>query len=311
MFATLVIVTHAYPLTGQPEIDLLSQLTDHQTHFSTLAVKGFFCISGYLIFKSLCRSQSLVSFFNKRICRIYPALIACNLLCGFVLGYFISQLSFSEYYASKEPWIYVIGNTQLAIAKYICLSIYHFVKGRSNQRIILLSTLVVLFGLRIFAFDLFIKNMYIIPYTFYSFKDLTDLGLSFNMGALLANINIEKLPLSKVQWNTAILIGFVTLVLIFVLHIYSYLQYIIVPLLTICIGTRNSRISTWYESLQLGDLSYGVYLWGFPIQQTLVSFGITEPIQLMIFAIPISYLMGYLSWNLVEKRFLPTRKKTV
>lgn len=59
LFATLVLVTHSYPLTGVPEEDLLWRFSHGRLLLSRFGVLGFFVISGYLILKSLLRSQSV------------------------------------------------------------------------------------------------------------------------------------------------------------------------------------------------------------------------------------------------------------
>lgn len=57
--------------------------------------------------------------------------------------------------------------------------------------------------------------------------------------------------------------------------------------------------------------SYGLYIWGFPIQQMLVASGVHEVWLLALLAVPISYACGTLSWIFVEapsqrlRRFLP------
>ena len=50
VFAVFVIITHSYSISGIKEIDILSQLTNGQTALSYVGVRGFFIISGYLIF---------------------------------------------------------------------------------------------------------------------------------------------------------------------------------------------------------------------------------------------------------------------
>ena len=87
LFAVWVIITHSYPLTGQPEQDLLWKITNGQTVFSYISVRGFFAISGYLIIQSLLRSNNLIDYYWKRILRIFPALFVV-LLFSTIVCYF-------------------------------------------------------------------------------------------------------------------------------------------------------------------------------------------------------------------------------
>jgi len=55
-----------------------------------------------------------------------------------------------------------------------------------------------------------------------------------------------------------------------------------------------------------GDFSYGIYLFGFPVQQTLVAFWkpYLTPHTLFFLAFPVSCLLAAASWHWVEKPFL-------
>jgi peptidoglycan/LPS O-acetylase OafA/YrhL len=55
-----------------------------------------------------------------------------------------------------------------------------------------------------------------------------------------------------------------------------------------------------------GDLSYGIYLYGWPIQ-ALVMFYLREyinPYSFFFIALPIAFTAAYCSWHLIEKPFL-------
>jgi len=54
------------------------------------------------------------------------------------------------------------------------------------------------------------------------------------------------------------------------------------------------------------DISYGVYLYSYPIQQTLIAwFGPDlHPLGLAAGAMPLTWLCGLISWHAVEKRAL-------
>jgi peptidoglycan/LPS O-acetylase OafA/YrhL len=63
---------------------------------------------------------------------------------------------------------------------------------------------------------------------------------------------------------------------------------------------------------KIGDLSYGTYLFAFPVQQSLIwLFGFEHigPIGLSVVAVSITFLLAFASWRLVEKPCLQLRKR--
>ncbi|WP_168371517.1 acyltransferase family protein [Sphingomonas sp. Leaf257] len=84
--AALVIVSHTPELIdGSPNREVLTRLTGTLS-FGGLAVFGFFIVSGYLITGSFVQSSSLASFFKKRTARIYPAFIVSSFVCLFAVA---------------------------------------------------------------------------------------------------------------------------------------------------------------------------------------------------------------------------------
>jgi peptidoglycan/LPS O-acetylase OafA/YrhL len=56
---------------------------------------------------------------------------------------------------------------------------------------------------------------------------------------------------------------------------------------------------------RLGDYSYGLYIYAFPVQQTAVAlFPGISPLRLILISAPITVALAALSWHLVEKRAL-------
>lgn len=63
-----------------------------------------------------------------------------------------------------------------------------------------------------------------------------------------------------------------------------------------------------------GDVSYGVYIYGWPLQQLLWPLGMGMTTHWLInttLAIPASLVLGTASWLLVEKPFLALKKKRI
>jgi peptidoglycan/LPS O-acetylase OafA/YrhL len=69
------------------------------------------------------------------------------------------------------------------------------------------------------------------------------------------------------------------------------------------IGTgRRWRFTRWTEKT---DLSYGIYLYAFPVQQVIASFPSLRSWALnFLIALPVTAGLAWLSWHFVEQPFL-------
>jgi peptidoglycan/LPS O-acetylase OafA/YrhL len=81
------------------------------------------------------------------------------------------------------------------------------------------------------------------------------------------------------------------------IDVYIEYEVFLFPVVIIAIGLANTK---WIGGLNemLGDLSYGVYIYGFVIQQAL-----------SLATIPIALLAGFLSWILIEKHAMKLNVK--
>jgi len=69
----------------------------------------------------------------------------------------------------------------------------------------------------------------------------------------------------------------------------------------------NYQIFPYYK--KIGDISYGIYLWAFPIQQGLEHFYHLLPVFNIIYTSIIVIPIAYLSWNFIEKPVLRLKFK--
>jgi peptidoglycan/LPS O-acetylase OafA/YrhL len=65
------------------------------------------------------------------------------------------------------------------------------------------------------------------------------------------------------------------------------------------VGTRQWNAAERVH--RFGDPSYGIYLYAFPVQQLLVLAGIRGAWSLFLAATPITIVLGYASWNMIER----------
>jgi peptidoglycan/LPS O-acetylase OafA/YrhL len=58
-----------------------------------------------------------------------------------------------------------------------------------------------------------------------------------------------------------------------------------------------------------GDYSYGLYIYAFPVQQTIAHFiPKINPIQMFTLSLPVTFVLAFISWWLIEKKALSLKK---
>lgn len=113
LLATTVIVSHSWPIGGYgPDPGWGGQT------LGSWAVAGFFAISGYLITGSRFKSRSIIDYGWRRLLRIYPAFLAVLLLTAFVFAPVASIVADSDY-TVKEGLGYVLRNLAMTIHRKV------------------------------------------------------------------------------------------------------------------------------------------------------------------------------------------------
>ena len=326
IFASFVIITHSYPLSGNKECDLICQLTFGQVSFSYIGVKGFFVISGYLIFQSLQRSENIFDYFWKRLLRLFPALIVV-LFLTVILTPFVYQGD-TPFFYNKSLLTYIPNNLSLYRTQYIIDGVFEnnpykseingslwtipyeftmyillsffiiFRKKKIAIQILLLISFLLLLTANIFYFDKLKHYGFIL-----SGGNLLDFGYFFIAGSLLAAINIEKINRKR---ELLILISILVVASIY-FKFYFYSKYLTLPILFIIFGL-NPIPFIYNIGEKIGDLSYGIYIYGFPVQQTLMYYFKFNYLELMVYSLIFSYILAYFSWHLIEKNALKLKK---
>lgn len=86
ILASLVLLSHSAELIdGNRNREILTRIFG-TISFGELAVNGFFILSGFLILQSWLRTPNTFEFLKKRILRIYPGFIAASLISAFMVG---------------------------------------------------------------------------------------------------------------------------------------------------------------------------------------------------------------------------------
>ena len=275
-------------------------------------VPMFFALSGFLVASSLSRSRSLITFVGLRLLRIVPALAVDTIFCSLILGVVVTAISLREYFSSRDFFLYFLNilgdihyhlpgvfrtnptemvNPQLWTIPYE-LKCYTVLTGMAvlglhrHRRWFLLLMLLITIGIGAY--------MYVYP------VEQTDVW-SLLLPCFLAGVAIY-LYQDKVERSWRLM----TIALISAVLILSQrgpamvLAAFPIAYLTVWLGLLRPRLDPLIRS---GDYSYPLYLYSFPIQQTvylLLSFGQIWWGNLLI-ATPLSFALAAFSWHLVEK----------
>jgi len=326
VFSSLVIFSHSFPLTKNDEILLVA--TNNQLDFGSLSVDVFFIISGYLIFTSLKYSSSPINYFFKRCLRLFPALffmlfISLLLLVFVYTGQNIfKQNDFYSYlpnnlslyriqYKVKDifesnPYPGAINGSLWSLSyeftMYLfLLLLYPF---RKNRKIVLTAlALSFLFAfLAVTIIPTFLSGIF--AFFRLDSAQMYRLAAFFILGSILSLINSDRLNTKAVK----ILLLLLIIASLF-LNIYNSTSYILLPILVIIVGTSYSKTLAYFPE-KFGDISYGIYIYGFIIQQTLLNYFVLNPYELTFLTLVPTFILSYLSWHFIEKKFLKYKNYT-
>ncbi len=319
--AFFVLFSHSYGLLGKG----LQQPGPwyHNKHLiaSDIGLAIFFTISGFLVTQSLFNSNSLKHYAIKRVLRIFPALMVVNLFC-IVLGLFVTTFSVHDYLLNPQTWQYFFKNTTLAINQYTLPGVFTDLRDNSVNAslwtiwievecylllLVTALTIVVRKWLFVTCFVLFeMARVYMvvlnhIEVRFINVNAVFTWGTFFYLGALYYRFK-DDVPL---KWFYANVLMAVALVTVFT-PVSEVTEAIFFAYCILIIGTRRAVIN-----LRGYDVSYGFYLYAFPIQQLLLHYlGYQTPVWLHIgLATLITLIPAFLSWQFIEKRFLRLKQR--
>ncbi len=338
ILAILVIISHASGNYGREFMLIMHDFDGLETHLGTFAVYGFFGLSGYLITGSCLKTfaknpnnvDRALDFFKKRILRIYPGFIVSMLVLCFIFvplwlvleNKFSFDIFIKEYLV--EIWKYIDANIFLRITKenignanygqningpywtlahefrlYIVTFVLGIMGFLSSKFKVFGFFLLTWIGYILVAFVPWIRDSlnWIIPDA-----RTVILFAYYFAGSFLFTVK-DYLKFNVLSGLGSILILFLG----YKLDIFPFISPLVYVYLCLWLG-----IFLPFKNLssKVGDYSYGVYIYSVPVMLTLIKLDLVKigAIPFISLNIALSLIMGYLSWNLIEKKFLEHRK---
>lgn len=315
--ALTIMFAHAMFITIGDDINFDTFPVKYTLGITTLNL--FFVLSGMLVTASWLKHTDIVTYLASRALRIFPGLIVVSFCVAFILGPLVTSLSLVEYFSSLRVWIYwpltsllnpdmtlpgvfegmpndaevnaPLWTLRYEVLLYVGLAIIGLL-GWLNRRSTFLN-----FALT--AFSIYLIVTYFTDLRSYDAIDhLMHFGYAFLIGTCLhifgdripldIRLGIIGLALSLIMvWNFGLEIG----------------ELLLIP--------SAAMIGCWIAYVPggkirdyngLGDYSYGLYIWHYPIEQTLFSsFNMLTASSLFLVALPVTFVIAVFSWHFIER----------
>lgn len=312
-----VVCYHIHVLSQKAELSILSKIFD-----ADRCVQGFFIVSGYLVMKSYSRSHSVKEYFIKRLKRIYPAYLVVILL-SVIMGMFITTYSLPYYFSSPELYKYIGANIsflnflqpslpgvfeenyltavngslwtlKIEVSFYLIVPVLFFLRKKMNAH--LLYGLLFGASLGYHLATIYLYNQSNTEMYMFLSRQLPGQLFYFILGAWVNEID------TKSWFKPAIIsLGVPCLIGLFLpIGVAAGSIALAIVVFFVAIG-----IPAIPYPLKKEDISYGLYIYHFPVIQTLVYFGFFDSaLNGPLLSIVITVVLACLSWLVVEKPFI-------
>ncbi len=328
ILAIFVIFSHSYILSGHG-VDPVFKM--FKIAFGSFAVESFFVISGFLVTASYLRDTSLLKYLRNRFLRIFPAYWVCLLFCGLILAPFIYFLEnrnltslqrFTGYITAnfflliKQPAIngvfshnpvpsIINGSLWTLFPEFFC---YIAIPLMSLSALLIRRKKMLLF---LFILYLIVNGIEGYRYGYFEFcLNPTISGVLFEfrrytayfLGGVIFFIFIAQKPLSNFSFYGPLVILLASIIFRF----YNFIGPILLPY--VILGLVAKLPFTNFG--KIGDYSYGLYIYSYPIQQTIhfLNPSLKNPIIFFFIAVLFTIPLAFLSWRFIEEPALKLKK---
>lgn len=318
----MVLYSHAFAFYGKKSHRFLDF-----NSFGGLGISIFFIISGYLIVKSWDSDPVWYRFLLKRSLRIFPGLIVVVLLTAMIVGPLFSSLNVTDYFA-HDGVIFYLKNILLypvfalpgvlvdaRVPNAINGSLWSLPVEYSLYLTVLLIGLIFK-GTKILYLSLLVifilvnilwvwQGAEMLVFYGSDVRQYFIAGIFFIIGACYAKFNVNRF----FSLTTSITCLFLLTFFSGTAEVSKLLMWIFFPFVVLSFGLSTSWLGSKINAL--GDYSYGVYIYAFPVQQLLLlKFPEIGFYSYLLYSSVITLFFAAISWHLIEKKCLAIKPIT-
>jgi peptidoglycan/LPS O-acetylase OafA/YrhL len=319
--AVTVIFSHSFLIAdGNENHEPLIMLSGRQSILGLAGVFVFFTISGFLVTQSFEETRGPVGYLVKRCLRIFPGLVVALIVSAFVLAPLVSTLPLADYLRHAEPYRYVFWNTLLDLRQHELPGVM-FVDNPVGLEVNgSLWTLRYEFEMYLMVMALGVLGLLRLPVLL----AVLALGLAcIGVPALdvlggwgwLLSFFASGMVLYKLR-DTRIFDGRVALLALLGLaatvKFGGFIQMFSIFGGYLALYLALNRGLPLLPAARFGDLSYGLYIYGWPSEQAVIwaMGGHAAWWQVCLLALPLAAALSFLSWHLVERPALRLKPRT-
>jgi peptidoglycan/LPS O-acetylase OafA/YrhL len=325
-----VLVWHSYYLLGRYIEDPFYRLSN-TFHTGSFSVYIFFILSGFLIALSWEHHPRVAAFLGKRILRILPTLIVSVLLTLFILGPIYTTFTTIEYFRNPNTWLYlnnislfdrngtlpgvfvnnpnsgIINGSAWSLPYEFTLYLWIAIIGALSLISNIKRHTILVFLILVSLFYVFIGQKVPATANIEIFHMNVNFFLQHSIYFMLGTIFYLYKDKIRLNWIVA-LCSIVVLALTFKFHEY-YFPFGVIALTYIVVYLAFISFKKPLFTSKIGDLSYGIYIYSYPIQQILIYHLPDISVYKFIgVSFIFSVLAGIASWWLIEKPFIGLKK---
>ncbi|WP_313534243.1 acyltransferase [Sphingomonas sp.] len=315
LLALAVVLWHTFPVTMSTEA-LMPYVDQPIMVLVRVILPMFFALSGFLVSSSLERAPNLGVFLWHRVLRIFPALTVEVLLSALILGPLLTTVSLAAYFTHREFFQYMVNIIGWIHFRLPGVFIANPVSGIVNSSLWTVpSELECYITISILFLIGFTKRARLLAATYVVAAAVLTWHQVHSGAPLWFNVDKFNLTLSFVagmvvyRFRNALPGGFAVAIAAFGLACcmlyFPNAQYLASFPAAYAIAAFGCN-RMWRPKLVFGgDYSYGLYLYAYPIQQTVVHLiGPGRFFETLALSLLAMVCFAVFSWHVIEKRIL-------